>query len=546
MTRRAHQPRIVVPSTAAAMLGLVAAAVVAAAPAPASAATVAPAVRVSVPTTSGQGNALSDFPSISADGRWVAFQSQATNLDPADTDVFWDVYLKDTQTGVLTLVSTTLGGAGKGNSTEPVISGDGSHVVFTSRSSNLVPGDTNGIEDVFRWSRATGTIERVSTQDTTNAEANAFSGDPDVNADGRYVAFESDATNLQALPDGNPPSDVFVKDMLTGSVQKASVATGGTTAGGFHIDASISDDGRTVAFSSNSPFLVPGDTNSRFDVFVHALDTVTTTRVSVTSAGVQAANCSANPNTGSLDPDISGNGQVVAFISVCTDLVPDDTTGFTDVFSHDRATGETRRESIDDGGYVADPATGDSLDPSISADGRFIAFRSLANDLDFLVSGGAGSEVFVRDRETRSVTAVAPPALGLVPSINADGTRVAFSSTTPIVSGDTNAVADVHTVDITPDAIYPLYVLPQQQRPEVVALMASLAAEIPELALVTYDAGAGTYTFPGCPSPSPRLPQQPFDYQAALSGGPYVDLAGLAAPAIDRRCRVDAMTYLVN
>lgn len=500
--------------------------------------------RVSTSTAGTQANSFNDFPSVSADGRYVAFVSDATNLDPADTDVLDDIYLKDTVTGTLTYVSKP--GAGlpgaKSNSLEPSVSADGQYVVFTSRSGNLVAGDLNGVEDVFRWSRSTGTIDRVSiAQGATPPDSNAVSGKPDVNGDGTVVVFESDATNLEATPDGNPSRDVFRKDMTTGAVTRLSVSTAGFTAGGFHRNPVISDDGDVVAFDSNSPSLVTGDTNSRFDVFVRVVSAGTTSRVSVTSAGAQALNCPQGSNSGSLDPAISGDGDVVAFTSTCTDLVDDDTAGYNDIFVRDLDSGTTVRESVDDGGYTYVELLGDSFAPSLSEDGRFLAFWSNANNVDYTSAGIAGAEAFLRDRAVQVNTALTPGTNSLVPVVNGDGTAIAFSSTgSSVVPGDTNSATDVFVAGNAPDPLDTVTVLPQQ-RPEITGLMSAIAVEVPAIQFATVNSFAGTYTIPGCGQNIP-LPDQPFDYAAAFSGGPYIDRSGIARPAVPRECRVEAIT----
>jgi|GEM_PF-1585857 len=225
--------------------------------------------RVSVASGGTQGNGDSGCPSISADGRYVAFQSYASNLVPGDTNGTWDVFVHDRLTGQTTRVSVASDGTqGNGDSECPSISADGRYVAFASLASNLVPGDTNGTWDVFVHDRLTGQTTRVSVA-SGGAQGNSGSWCPSISADGRYVAFQSYASNL--VPgDTNGVLDVFVHDRLTGQTTRVSVASDGTQGDSYSFGSSISADGRYVAFSSLASNLVPGDTNDKPDIFVAA------------------------------------------------------------------------------------------------------------------------------------------------------------------------------------------------------------------------------------------------------------------------------------
>src|SRR6266545_1404755 len=282
-------------------------------------------------------------------------------------------------------------------------------------------------------------------------QGNDPSSGPAISGDGRYVAFESDATNL--VPgDSNVRRDIFVRDRQTAETTRVSVASDGTQGSsefGFSqgADASISADGRFVAFQAGFPNLVAGDTNTCVslpnlppgecpDIFVHDRQTGQTTRVSVASDGTQA-------NDQSFRPAISADGRYVTFASVASNLVPGDTNGAqgvflgTDVFVHDRQTGQTTRVSVASDGTQANR---ESFAPTVSADGRYVAFLSLASNLVPRDSNGRrnpllGQDVFVHDRQTGQTTRVSVAsdhrqALGpsLDPSISADGQRVAFAS----------------------------------------------------------------------------------------------------------------------
>ncbi len=242
------------------------------------------------------GNDHSGAPSISADGRFVAFESDATNLVSGDTNNAFDVFVHDLMTARTTLVSRhSLGSYGNDHSGVPSISGDGRFVAFESDADNLVSGDTNTLDDVFvhdRLASTTGRTTRVSRHSLGN-EADGFSSEPSISADGRFVAFRSSAENLVS-GDTNGQSDIFVHDRLastTGRTTRVSRHSLGNEGNGFSSEPSISGDGRFVAFRSDSTNLVSGDTNGTFDIFVHdrlASTTGRTTRVNRHSLGNEA------------------------------------------------------------------------------------------------------------------------------------------------------------------------------------------------------------------------------------------------------------------
>jgi Tol biopolymer transport system component len=376
---------------------------------------------------------------MSADGRFVAFLSFASNLVPADTNGSDDIFVRDGTTHTTTRVSVSSTGAqGSNASAQPSISADGRFVAFRSFASNLVPGDTNGVLDLFVRDRTTHTTTRISVS-STGAQGNGNSFDPSMSADGRFVAFDSDASNL-VLNDTNFADDVFVRDRTTHTTRRVSVSSTGAQGNDGSSDPSISADGRFVAFRSSASNLVPGDTNGVLDLFVRDRTTHTTTRISVSSTGAQG-------NENSYDPSISGDGRFVAFFSFASNLMPADTNGVPDIFVRDRTTHATTRVSLSSSGAQGDDL---SLEPSISADGRFVAFDSSASNL---VPGDTNGvqDVFVRDRVTHTTTRVSASSSGaqgddssFVPSISADGRFVAFdSSASNLVAGDTNAQPDM-------------------------------------------------------------------------------------------------------
>ena len=348
-------------------------------------------VRVSVASDGTEGNDVSLGSALSADGRFVAFDSAATDLVAGDTNGVSDVFVHDRQTGTTERVSVASDGAqGNGSSGlvtfafPPALSADGRFVAFVSFATNLVASDTNGATDVFVHDRQTATTERVSVA-SDGTEGNAASAGATLSADGRFVAFHSAATNLVA-GDTNGTNDVFVHDRQTGITERVSVASDGTQGNNASSYPAFSADGRFVAFDSDATDLVAGDTNGTTDVFVHDRQTATTERVSV--------------NGFSAGPALSADGRFVAFHSTGSNLVAGDTNGATDVFVHDRQTGTTERVSgASDGTQGNDASAG----PALSADGRLVAFHSSATNL---VAGDANRayDVFVHDRAVSTTT----------------------------------------------------------------------------------------------------------------------------------------------
>jgi Tol biopolymer transport system component len=395
--------------------------------------------RVSVASDGTQGNGDSFDGSISADGRYVAFASKASNLVAGDTNGKQDIFVQDRQTGQTTRVSVASDGAqGNGDSGQPVISADGRFVAFYSSASNLVPGDTNGVEDVFVHDRLTGQTTRVSVA-SDGAQGNGPSWGPSISGDGRFVAFESRASNL--VPgDTNDTTDVFVHDRLTGQTMRVSVASDGREGNSYSWLARISADGRFVVFTSDASNLVPGDTNGTWDVFVHDRQTGQTTMVSVAPDGTPG-------NGRSIGVSISGDGRFVAFMSEASNLVAGDTNGTWDVFVRDRLTGQTTRVSVASDGTQGNAS---SSGGALSGDGRFVVFSSIASNLTPGDTNGA-MDVFVHDRQTGQTTMVTVASDGAQgnadssgAAISADGRFVVFTSrASNLVPGDTNGTWDI-------------------------------------------------------------------------------------------------------
>ena len=402
-------------------------------------------IRVSVASDGTEGNAHSYTPDISDDGRYVTFFSGASNLVNGDTNGASDIFVYDTQAGTPTRVSVASDGTEANGNADigPAISAGGRYVAFFSVASNLVSGDTNGRADIFVHDLQSGATTRASVA-SDGTQANDQSNEPPaISADGRYVAFFSYATNLVS-GDTNWVPDVFVHDTETGVTIRASVTSDGIEGNNTSEQPAISADGRYVAFVSLASNLASGDTNDLFDVYLHDMQDGTTSRISVASDG-------AGGNGGSFNPALSADGRYVAFESEASNLVSGDTNGVVDVFVHDTQTGTTTRVSL-----AADGTEGNgrSVAPAISANGRYVTFSSFASNLISGDTNGA-ADVFVYDTQTGAVTRVSLPADGTEgngdssdPAMSADGRHIAFSSIAfNLVVGDTNPGSDIFVVD---------------------------------------------------------------------------------------------------
>ncbi len=336
--------------------------------------------RVSVTSGGGQGNGRSDLPSISRDGRYVAFFSQATNLVSGDTNGRSDIFVRDVVAGSTRRVSIpAAGGQANGDSSFPSISDNGQQVAFSSAASNLVSGDGNGLQDIFVRDLAAGTTSRVSVS-STGAGGNGPSIVPRISGNGDVVAFVSDAANL--VPgDTNGSRDVFARVRSTNTTQLVSVGVGGAPADSLSADPALSRDGRYVAFDSSASNLVPGDTNGFQDVFVRDRLAGTTQLVSAWPSGTPS-------NMLSTAPDISENGQIVVFVSQLSDA-----GALTNVYRRTRGTGVTQLASV---GLSGQPANNNSFGASVSPDGQHAGFTSTASNL---VAGDTNNQqdVFVRE-----------------------------------------------------------------------------------------------------------------------------------------------------
>jgi len=396
---------------------------------------------ISLALDGGEADGASFTPAISADGRYVAFASAASTLVAGDTNGTEDVFVYDRVARTTERVSlSSAGEQGNGDSYGPAISADGRYVAFTSSASSLTAGDDNSDLDIFVRDRVAHTTVLASVG-PHGTMGDGPSVAPSISADGRLVAFESDAATL--VPnDTNGTGDVFVHDIVTGLTRRLSVGGNGEETESPSFGPAISADGSSVAFESFSSRLVPGDTNGALDVFVADVPTGNISRVSLATDGGQA-------DDRSYSPSISADGRIVAFASFANNLVPDDTNGLLDVFIRRRDQQTTTRLSVGPDGA---PGDGLSFAPVVSADGALVVFSSEADNLVPDDSNGT-RDVFLASTASGLVTRLSRPASGgkaqgdgpsLGPVVDASGAMVAFASfATNLVPGDTNGQSDV-------------------------------------------------------------------------------------------------------
>ncbi|HEX3873536.1 MAG TPA: hypothetical protein VHW26_05285 [Solirubrobacteraceae bacterium] len=323
-------------------------------------------------------NGPSADPSISADGEFVAFASSATNLTGtagASGSAAEEIYVDDDAAQSVRLVSATAaGGPANGASSEPSISGDGRTVAFVSTASNLVGGVAHGIQNIYLETAGGGPPTLVSVGVGGSAtDGNSYQ--PEISANGRFVVFTSTADDLIAGDDNDKP-DVFERDLVAGVTRRVSVASHGGQANGPSSNASVSGDGRYVTFASTSSNLVGRQKTATEEVYVHDTASNLTNVISVSSGGTRQNAAVSSPFT--QISSISGDGRYVAFDSDATNLTKGGRNGHTNVYVRDRTRKRTELVSVSSTGTAGD---NDSFSPEISPDGHFVVFDSLADDL---------------------------------------------------------------------------------------------------------------------------------------------------------------------
>jgi hypothetical protein len=394
------------------------------------------------------GSGASDAPAVSGNGRWVAFVSEADDLlggDPSlDTNGAADVFLVDTQTGTIDLISRNpqTGAVGNAASDEVALSNDGRYVAFVTEATNLLESDANGsASDVLVLDRESGTLSLVSRRAETGAQGNSSSFDVSISRDGTKVAFTSAASNLVAS-DTNGMADAFVRDLVAATTTRVSTNSNGKQTNGSTYSTGISGNGAFVGFDSSGSTLVNRDDNGARDVFLKNLSTGKTIRVSVTNKEAQA-------NGGSYFSGLSSNGRFTAFVSDATNLAGADTNRASDVFVRDKTDRTTKRVSRR-GSIEANAPSGGA---AISGDGAYVSFTTSATNLDTTADGnGALSDVFEYELATGTLRRIAVDVDGgwaNGPSFGATygpANVLAFaSSASDLVSGDTNGTTDVFT-----------------------------------------------------------------------------------------------------
>ncbi|MHC5115102.1 MAG: M43 family zinc metalloprotease [Planctomycetota bacterium] len=398
------------------------------------------------------GDNFSSRTALNKDGRLVVFASRATRLVPGDTTHWWDLFLHDRQTATTERITVNFAGEeGFGNSRRPSITADGRFVTFASTATNLIsPGAfvTQGWQVVL-LDRDTGLFQRVSN-DMNGGPVNSHCDVTATTPDGRFIAYVTAASDI--VPDdtnGFFGRDVFVHDRQTSETERVNVSTTGEQADGTTTwswdTIGISDDGRFVTFTSYAPNLVEGDTNEQPDIFLHDRTEGKTVRISVGPDGEQA-------NDGSAYPHISADGRHIAFTSRASNLVPNDENGnITDVFLFDRETGEmTIIARTDDG----DQPDGAMFDLSMSPDMRFATFISTATNYDPDQTPGQ-FDAYVHDRESERTVLVSPRGIasdsGGVhnPAVSGDGSTAAFASVArDLVPHDINGLSDAFVAPV--------------------------------------------------------------------------------------------------
>ena len=395
--------------------------------------------------------------SISADGRHVAFTSDADNLSDEDDNEVPNVFLRDTVAGTTILVDRV----GSPNnfspdSSTPSISADGRFIALEIGKPTQ--------EQIQLRDTTTVPLELVSRASGLFPAGNKASLAPSISADGRFVAFESAATNL-VNDDDKAVSDIFVRDTVALTTTLVSRASGpeGEEGDGASLAPSISADGRFVAFGSSATNLSNDDLGGTSDIFVRDLVSSTTTLVSRVSSATGAAG-----DDDSYAASISADGNRVAFTSRADNLTSDISASSSGIFVRDLAAASTTLVSRASGagGAVADSG---SEDPAISADGRFVAFQSDATDLSD-ADGDPVGDVFVRDLAGAVTTLVSraagPAGAGASdgsfrPAISGDGRFVAFESGADNLSAESGAgVSDVFRRDVLGTPPTPLAPLP--------------------------------------------------------------------------------------
>ena len=398
---------------------------------------------------------------ISPDGRYISFESTADNLSTEDDNAFTNIFLRDTAAGTTTLINRQSasdgGAAADATSSTGGVSADGRYVAFESDANNLSAADNNLVRNVFVRDTVTNTTTLVSRQSASDGGlgGDSSSFDAVISADGRYVAFHSDANNLSTA-DNNAVTNAFVRDLATDTtilISRQSAVDGGAGADGSSFDTAISPNGRYVTYQSDANNLSTADNDAVRNDFVRDMTTNTTYLASRQSA----ADGGAGGDAGSGDVAVSDDGHVV-FRSDANNLSTEDNNLVSNIFVYDLQAATTTlvsRQSAADGGAGGDD---DSFEVSISGDGRYATFQSDANNLSTL-DNDAVTDAFVRDLDSPTTTLVSRQSAAdggagadgnsTDTAASADGRYVAFqSSANNLSSEDNDAVVNIFVRDV--------------------------------------------------------------------------------------------------
>lgn len=396
--------------------------------------------RASVSSAGGEANNMSWYPDMSSDGRYVVFASLASNLVVGDFNNRFDIFIRDRELGITSLITSSyLGGQADLDSEQARITNNGNYVTFQSQARDLVPNDTNNRQDAFVWNKQLSQTYLVS-RSSTGLLGNNDSWNPVSTSDGRYVVFWSQASNLVPGDNNGAGSDVFLHDTLTGFTEMVSLRNNGLQGNDVSAHGDVSQDGRYIAFMSSATDLVADDNNGNQDIFIRDRVLGTTALVSVSSSETQS-------NGGSSHPRISEDGRFVFFFSSGSNLVPDDTNGVQDVFRRDMLTGNTERVSVGTGGIEAN---GYSNWIDISPDGEIVGFQSVASNLVSEDTNGM-ADVFVRNISVNQTILASIPNGGGNTNGESDAIAITsngavaayFSYATNSVANDTNGQPDI-------------------------------------------------------------------------------------------------------
>ncbi|MCB0318513.1 MAG: PD40 domain-containing protein [Bdellovibrionales bacterium] len=404
-----------------------------------------PIERLSISNSSSQADDLSMSPQLSTDSaaRYVVFSSDASNLISGDTNELRDVFLYDRQNDIISKISTGNSKAqANADSDKPSISEDGLYIVYESDADNLVANDTNSSTDIFLYNTQTKNNLRISVS-SAKAEANNNSSNPSISADGKFIVYQSLADNLVAN-DTNDTTDIFLYDRINETTTRVSVKTGGTEGDAASTTASISEDGQYVVFQSEATNLVNSDTNDSSDIFLRDNTGLTTIRVSISSSATELSGASMNPK-------ISTDNSIIAFESEADDVVANDVNEVKDIFVYKRADSSVSRVSVSSN---KNESNGESSSPSLSSDGRYIAFLSNATNL-ISESVNEVANIFVHDRVSQDTSLISVSELGnfseansYTPVISSNAHFVLFGSDDEIlISNDTNDKRDIFLVN---------------------------------------------------------------------------------------------------